>query len=80
MAYESSAVNSSGGEGFFPQHPKTGPFESLKGSMLAPHTQMPLESTNTGDPRFNGEVNPYNWEATLKPHEGLTRGGGTMAH
>ncbi len=62
------------------QHPKSGPWYSLKGGTLSPHLQMPLEGTNSGDPRFNGEVNSHNWEASLKPHEGLTRGGGTLAH
>lgn len=55
-------------------------WRSEKGSMLAPHVQMPMQSTNTGDPRFNGEITgPQGWEASLKPSEGLTRGGGTMA-
>lgn len=62
------------------QHPKSGPWYSLKGSALSPHLQMPLEGTNSGDARFNGEVNSQNWEASLKPHEGMTRAGGTLAH
>lgn len=84
MAYESEAVNASGGDGLFPQHSRSGDWETLKGSMLAPHLQAPLESGNTGDPRFNGEVNSYNWEANLvtsgefDPNK-MTGGGGAMA-
>lgn len=65
----------------FPNHPRSGPWESLKGGTLAPYLQMTLESGNMGDARFNGEVsnNSQGWEASLKPHEGMTRGGGTMA-
>lgn len=67
-------------EGLFPQHPRSGDWETLKGSMLAPHEQPVLESTNHGDPRFNGEITgPQGWEASLKPNEPLTMGGGTMA-
>jgi hypothetical protein len=54
-------------------HPETGPWYSLKGGQIAPHIQMPLESGNTGDPRFNGKVAPpQSWTASLKPHEGST--------
>lgn len=61
-------------------HPKSGDWETLKGSMLAPHEAAPLESTNSGDARFNGEVTgPQGWEAALKPVEPLTHGGGAMA-
>lgn len=55
-------------------------WRSEKGSMLAPHLAAPIAAGNTGDPRFNGEITgPKGWEASLKPHEGMTRGGGTMA-
>lgn len=76
MAFE--GVSADGG-GMFPQHPRSGDWETLKGSMLAPHLQMPLDGGNTGDPRFNGEVNTQNWEASLKAVDAPTRGGGTMA-
>jgi len=67
-------------EGMFPQHPRSGPWETLKGSMLAPHLAGPLEGHNSGDARFNGEITgPQGWEASLKPNEPLTHGGGTMA-
>lgn len=64
MAFE--GVSASGGDGVFPQHPKTGEWETLKGRMLAPH-ELPydVQDQNLGDARFNGEVNPYNWEDTL---------------
>jgi hypothetical protein len=67
--------------GFIPNHGPDNAWRSEKGSMLAPHLAMPLEGHNSGDARFNGEITgPKPWEASLKPHEGLTRGGGTMAH
>lgn len=70
----------SDGTMFAGDHGAEGAWSSLKGSMLAPRLQAPLVSDNTGDPRFNGEAggNP-GWESSLKPSEGLTRGGGTMA-
>lgn len=62
-------------------HPRSGDWETLKGRALEPHLAMPIAAGNTGDPRFNGEITgPMGWEASLKPHEGLTRGGGTLAH
>ncbi len=84
MAYENEAVNASGGDGLFPQHPRSGDWETLEGKMLAPHIQAPLESTNSGDPRFNGEVNSHNWEANIvtggefDPNK-MTGPGGTLA-
>lgn len=69
----------SDGTMFAGSHPRSGPWETLKGRMLSPHVAAPLEGHNSGDPRFNGEVNSYNWEMSLKAHEGMTRGGGTMA-
>lgn len=70
-------------EGLFPQHPRSGDWETLKGSTLAPHLQMPLEGANTGDGRGAGTNKsnpPQPWESSIKPSEGLTRGGGTLAH
>lgn len=79
MAFE--GVSASGGEGLFPQHPRSGNWETLKGSMLAPHMTTPLESTNVNTTRGSGKVEPpMGWESSIKPSEGLTRGGGTMAH
>lgn len=54
-------------------HPQTGPWYSLKGGVLAPHIQMPLDEPNSGDPRFNGKVpSAQPWQSSLKPHEGST--------
>lgn len=57
-------------------HPKSGPWESLKGSMLSPHEAAPWESGNMGDARFNGIVTNgvQPWSAFIKPSEGMTRG------
>lgn len=64
---------------FGTQHNKNSEFMSLKGKTLEPHTAAPLEGTNSGDARFNGEVNSQDWTKSLKPHEGMTRGSGTGA-
>jgi len=68
-------------EEMFPQHPRSGDWETLKGSMLAPQLAMPLEGTNENTTRGSGKVEPpMGWESSIKPSEGLTRGGGTLAH
>jgi len=64
----------------FPQHPRSGDWETLKGGTLGVHMQTPMESGNTGDARFNGEVaGAGGWESQLLPNVPMTRGGGTMA-
>jgi hypothetical protein len=77
MAFE--GVSASGGEGLFPQHPKTGPWESLKGGTLAPHLMMPLESVAQGDSRHQAPNAIIGWESKIIVNTGMTRGGGTMA-
>lgn len=76
MAFE--GVSASGGEGLFPQHPKTGPWETLKGGTLAPHMQAPLESTSSGDSRHQTDAMAGKWDANVLVNTGMTRGGGTM--
>lgn len=67
-------------EGMFPQHPRSGDWQTLKGRMLAPHTQAPLESTNHGDARFNGLVQTTGkWDSHVTVTTGMTHGGGAMA-
>lgn len=68
--------------GMFPQHPRSGPWETLKGSMLAPHTEQAIEGgVPTNTTRGSGKVEPpMGWESSIKASEGLTRGGGTLAH
>ncbi len=63
----------------FPQHPRSGPWETLKGGTLAPHLQPGMESTNTGDPRFNGNAGSLGWSKDTVVTTGMTRGGGAMA-
>jgi len=48
--------------------------------MLAPHIQTPMESSNTGDPRFNG-VTPttHDWSSDVIVQTPMTGGGGAMA-
>lgn len=64
----------------FPNHPRSGPWETLKGGTLGVHLQQPMESGNVGEARGNGQVaGPRGWEADLMPIVPVTRGGGTMA-
>lgn len=78
MAFE--GVSAAGGEGWFPQHPKTGPWESLKGGTLAPHMQVPMTSVAQGDTRHIADAGSTDWDGTILVTTGMTRGGGTMAH
>lgn len=78
MAFE--GVSAAGGEGMFPQHPRSGPWETLKGGTLAPHTQAPLMSTAQGDSRHQAPTGMTHWDNTVIVTTGMTRGGGTMAH
>lgn len=54
-------------EGMFPQHPRSGDWQTLKGRTLAPH-ELPydVQDSNDGPERLNQEVSGgYNWEASL---------------
>jgi hypothetical protein len=65
--------------GLFPQHPKVGDWNSLKGSMLAPHEEPPIYSTAMGDTRHQTDAMAQSWDSTVVVTTGLTGGGGTMA-
>lgn len=60
-------------------HGPEGPWKSEKGSMLSPHTQTPMESSNSGDPRFNGVAGSIGWTSHVLVSTGMTGGGGAMA-
>lgn len=77
MAFE--GVSAAGGEGLFPQHPRSGDWETLKGRMLSPHEAAPLESVAHGDSRHQADSHPIGWETHILVNTGMTRGGGTMA-
>ncbi|HEY6019694.1 MAG TPA: hypothetical protein VIY48_07280 [Candidatus Paceibacterota bacterium] len=66
-------------EGLFPQHPRSGDWETLKGRMLSPHTAAPLTSTASGDSRHQTDAMAGHWDSTVIVSTGMTRGGGTMA-
>lgn len=67
-------------EEMFPQHPRSGDWETLKGKMLAPHVQMPDEQAeNYGDSRLNQSTVTTNWTTHTLVNTGMTRGGGTLA-
>lgn len=75
-----ASVDASGGGEMFPQHPKTGEFESLKGRMLTPPLMDVLESNAMGDSRHIDEAPSIDWASTIIMTTGCTPGGGTMAH
>lgn len=79
MAFE---ANTSGDGGMYPQHPKTGDWNTLKGSMLAPHEEPPLLSTAMDNkrPQSDSAMPSQSWDATEIVNTGMTGGGGTMAH
>jgi|UniRef100_A0AAU7GYC8 hypothetical protein len=77
MAFE--GVSAGGGEGLFPQHPRSGDWETLKGGTLSPHLQMPLTSSAQGDSRHQAPAGGGRWDSTVIVTTGMTRGGGTMA-
>lgn len=74
-----TAVDASGGGGDFPQHPKTGDWETLKGRMLTPPLMNVLESTAQGDSRHIDEAACIDWASTIIENTGQTGAGGTMA-
>jgi len=66
-------------EGLFPNHPRSGDWETLKGRTLSPHMTTPMTSTASGDSRHQAEAKvAVGWESYLVT-TGMTRGGGTMA-
>lgn len=69
-------------EGLFPQHPRTGDWETLEGRMLAPH-ELPydVQDSNFGPERLNQEVSTGlgSWDKHTIVNTGITGGGGTLA-
>jgi len=65
-------------EGLFPQHPRSGDWETLEGKMLAPHIAAPLMSTAQGDSRHQTDAMAGHWDSNVIVNTGMTRGGGTM--
>ena len=65
---------------FAGDHPRSGPWETLKGGTLAPHIQQPMTSTNHMNARpQTGKNWSGDWDGYLHSHDAPTRGGGTMA-
>lgn len=67
-------------EGLFPQHPRSGDWETLKGRMLAPHEQAVMTSQAGGDSRHQANPATTSWTSAIIVNTGMTGGGGTMAH
>lgn len=70
-----------GSEGeVFPQHPRTGPWHSLKGGTESPWLQTASQTDNEGPERLNQTVSGTgSWDQFIKPSEGTTGPGGTLA-
>lgn len=79
MAFASGTPQAPRNQEWFPDHPREGKLRALQGDMLQPHTQFPMESSNTGDPRFNGVSGSIGWTSHIIVQTGKTSGGGTMA-
>lgn len=71
--------DANGGGGMFPQHPKSGPWESLKGGTLAPHEQPVMTSSAMGDSRHIDSAGSTPWDSQILVNTGMTHGGGAMA-
>lgn len=67
-----------GGGEMFPQHPKSGDWETLKGRTLSPHIQQPMESTAHTAVRFS-PAPTTDWSSSVIVNTGMTGGGGKMA-
>lgn len=61
---------------WFPQHPKAGDWETLKGGTLAPHIQQPMQSSAGGDSRHIDSAGGTNWAGSILVNTGMTRGSG----
>jgi len=69
-----------GGDGLFPQHPKTGTdWFTLKGRMLSPMIQAPLESVAMNRGQVESGTNDPGWNSHLQVDTPLTHGGGAFA-
>ena len=66
------------GTWFAGNHGPEGDFASLKGRMLEPHIQAPMESTAHTAIR-NAPAAMMDWNSSVIVNTGMTPGGGTMA-
>lgn len=64
-------------DGMFPDHPKTGFYFADKGQTLAPHLQMPLESSAQGESRHQTSPMSPSWDSTTIVNTGLTASEGS---
>lgn len=77
MTFTDGAVS---GDGWFPQHPKTGDWETLKGRMLTPPELPYMTSTNHMNPRPQAQSSIDGlWDKDIVVSTPLTGGGGAMA-
>lgn len=73
-----TGVSADDGGGMFPQHPKSTEFCTLKGRMLEPHIQQPMESSAHTAVRYS-PAGKTDWTSSIIVNTGMTPGGGTMA-
>jgi len=70
----------SDGTWFCGNHGADGVFGSLKGPMLAPHLQMPMESSAMGDTRHIASAGGTPPTSTIIVSTGMTGPGGQLAN
>lgn len=75
-----SVQGADSGQGWFPQHPKSGPWETLKGKMLTPQELPYMTSQNYMNQRPGSQSSiQQEWNSTVIVNTGETGGGGAMA-
>lgn len=60
----------------FPQHTRSGPWETLKGGMIAPYEAPTMESDAEGDSRHQAETTSPLWNSTIIVDTPTTTGSG----
>lgn len=64
----------------FPQHPRSGDWETLKGKALSPHElSYDVQDQNFGDSRLNQTTPNDGWASHILVTTGTTGAGGTLA-
>ncbi len=64
---------------FAGDHGPEGAWQTLKGKMMEPHIQMPMESKAMNRGGVESGTNDPGWDSHIIVNTGLTHGGGAMA-
>lgn len=67
-------------DGMFPNHARSGDWQTLKGRMLSPYVAMPMESVSKNRGGVETGTKDAGWDSQIMVTTGLTHGGGAMAH